>query len=140
MPFHFTESEADKFAAFDAADAALAASGTVTTELALAHTPTVVAYKVNPLTAAVVRRFIRVKYATLTNLILDREVMPEFIQERCTAENLAIAAEKLLTDGPTARAQAALQTQAMCTLGLGGEAPSLRAARAILSFLQEGAD
>ncbi len=140
VPIHFTEDEAEKFAAFDAADAALAASGTVTTELALAHTPTVVAYKVNPLTAAVVRRFIRVKYATLTNLILDREVMPEFIQERCKPENLAVAAAKLLTDRSAAEAQAALQTQAMCALGLGGGAPSLRAARAILSFLQEGAD
>ena len=88
-PLHILESEADKFAAFDAADAALAASGTVTTELALAGTPMVVGYKLGWLTYALARPFVTVRFATLGNIILDRAAIPEFIQNDCTAENLA---------------------------------------------------
>jgi lipid-A-disaccharide synthase len=136
VPLTIIEGEEEKFAAFAAADVALAASGTVTTELALSNTPTVVAYKVSAVTAAIVKRLIHVKFATLTNLILDREAMPEFIQARCTAENLAAATAKLLTDRGAADSLALLQMQAMRALGLSGVEPSLRAARAILEFLR----
>lgn len=136
VPPILVEGEAEKFAAFAAADAALAASGTVTTELALANTPTVVAYKVAPLTAAIARRLITVKYATLTNLILDREVMPEFIQDACTPERLAAAAVRFLTEPAAAESVKTDLHAAMTAMGLGGEAPSIRAAKAVLSFLQ----
>lgn len=135
VPLHLITDEAEKFSAFDAADAALAASGTVTTELALSNTPTVVAYKVSPLTAAIVRMLITVKFATLTNLIVDRAVMPEYIQGACTPENLAAATEKFLTDPAAAAAVKADLHAAMTAMGLGGEAPSIRAARAVLAFL-----
>ena len=85
-PLHIVEGEADKFAAFDAADAALAASGTVTMELALSRTPMVVAYKLGWLTYKLMRPFVHVPFGTLVNLILDREAVPEFLQESCTAE------------------------------------------------------
>ncbi len=75
-PLHILEGDADKFAAFDAADVALAASGTVTTELALAGTPMVVAYKMGWLTYKLMRPLISVKYATLVNIILDRPPFP----------------------------------------------------------------
>src|SRR5205807_538340 len=83
VPLHIVDTEEDKFAAFGAADAALAASGTVTTELALAGTPMVVAYRVGWLTGALMRPLIRVPYVTLVNLLLEREVVPEFLQDRC---------------------------------------------------------
>ncbi|MDE2184519.1 MAG: lipid-A-disaccharide synthase [Alphaproteobacteria bacterium] len=134
-PLHIVDGEADKFAAFDAADAALAASGTVTTELALARTPMVVAYKVGWLTAEIFRRLIRVKYATIVNLLLDREAVPEFIQQRCTPPALAGALVPLLNDKARAAQQVADLEEAMCRLGEGAEQPSLRAARAILDFL-----
>ncbi|MGB8601727.1 MAG: lipid-A-disaccharide synthase [Rhizomicrobium sp.] len=134
-PLHYIEGEADKFAAFDAADVALAASGTVTTELALSGTPTVVGYHVAPITAALVRRFIHVKFASLTNLIADAEVMPEFIQGNCTAEKLGDAVIARFTDTALADRQRADQFAAMQAMGLGGEAPSLRAAKAVVEFL-----
>jgi hypothetical protein len=81
-----------------AAEAALAASGTATLELGLAETPTVLAYKVNPITAAIVRRLIRTPYAGLVNILQQREVMPEFLQERCRPELITPALLRLLTE------------------------------------------
>ncbi|HUO98858.1 MAG TPA: lipid-A-disaccharide synthase [Rhizomicrobium sp.] len=135
VPLVVVEEQDEKFTAFDAADAALAASGTVTTELALSRTPMVVAYKVGWLTAAIYRRLIRVKYITLVNLLLDRPAVPEFIQERCRPELLAESVAGLLARGDAAARQTADLDEAMRRIGKGGEAPSLRAARAILDFL-----
>jgi lipid-A-disaccharide synthase len=134
VPLHIVEREDEKFAAFDAADAALAASGTVTTELALARTPMVVAYKVGWLTAAIFRRLVHFKFMTIANLLLDREAVPEFLQDKCTAAALADALTPLLADKSAAARQAADLAAAMKLLGEGGDAPSLRAARAILEF------
>ncbi len=135
-PLHILEGDADKFAAFDAADAALAASGTVTTELALAHTPMVVAYRLGWLTYALARPFISVKFATLVNIILDREAVPEFIQVRCTGPNLANALVPLLRGTPERDRQIEELDAATAQLGVGGEPPSLRAARALLDFVR----
>ncbi len=92
------EDEQAKYDAFKAGEAAIAASGTVALELSLSGTPTVVAYKVNWLTAQIVRRLLLVDTATLTNLILEDKVIPECIQERCTADALVVEVERLLTD------------------------------------------
>src|SRR3546814_15876630 len=81
-----------------AAVAALAASGTATLELGLAGVPTVLAYRVNALTAAIVRRLLRTPYAGLVNILSGREVMPEFLQENCRAERIAPALLPRLTD------------------------------------------
>ncbi len=132
-----TEDQQDKFGAFEAADAALAASGTVSTELALAATPMVIGYRVGHLTAAIARRYIKVPYITLVNLILKREAIPEFVQAECTAENLSDELVKLLTN-PSARiTQVTASAEAVKALGLGDERPSLRAARAVLKLLNE---
>lgn len=132
-----TEDQQDKFGAFEAADAALAASGTVSTELALAATPMVIGYRVGHLTAAIARRYINVPYITLVNLILKREAIPEFVQGECTAENLSAELTKLLTN-PSARVtQVTASAEAVKALGLGDERPSVRAARAVLKLLDE---
>ncbi len=133
---HIVESEDDKFAAFDAADAALAASGTVTTELALARTPMVVAYKLGWLTYALAKPLFRLKYFTLVNLLLDRGVVPELLQSGATGETLAQAVWPLLTDKAAAARQRAGLDEAVRMLGQGAEQPSLRAARAIVDFLR----
>src|SRR5580704_11888598 len=135
-PLHILEGDADKFSAFDAADAALAASGTVTTELALAHTPMVVAYRFGWLTYALGKPFVSVKFATLVNIILDREAIPEFIQSRCTGANLAEALVPLLSDTPARSSQIEELDAATAQLGVGSEPPSLRAARALLDFVR----
>ena len=132
-----TESQDDKFGAFEAADVALAASGTVTTELALAATPMVIGYRVGALTAAIARRFIKVPFITLVNLILKREAIPEFVQEHCTAENLSSELIRLLTSPPARVAQVTASAEAVKALGLGDEKPSIRAARAVLKLLDE---
>jgi lipid-A-disaccharide synthase len=136
-PLHILDKEADKFAAFDAADAALAASGTVTTELALAGTPMVVAYRVGTLTYALASLLFFLDYFTLVNLLLKRRAVPEFLQRAATPEALAGEVVALLTDKNAAAAQVKDLDEAAHLLGVGGEAPSLRAARAIVDFARE---
>ena len=134
-PLHIVESEADKYAAFDAADVALAASGTVTAELALAGTPMVVGYRVGGLTYALSSLIMNVTHITLINILLDREAVPEFLQSRCTPERLADAVLHLFRDGGARAAQKAAMADFAHRLGEGEEAPSLRAARALLDFI-----
>ena len=91
---------------FAAADAALAKSGTTTLEAALADTPMVVAYKVHPLTYAMFQRVRTVQWISLVNLVADREVVPEKLQERATARELAATVRPLLNPAdPRTRAQ-----------------------------------
>jgi len=135
-PLHLLENEADKYAAFDAANAALAASGTVTTELALARTPMVVAYRVGWLTYTLAQVLFRFKYFALVNLLLDREAVPELLQEKATPQALADNVIPLLTDKAAAARQVADLDEVAKLLGEGSEAPSLRAAHAIVDFVR----
>jgi lipid-A-disaccharide synthase len=135
-PVHVIEAEADKFAAFKAANAALAASGTVTTELALARTPMVVAYRVGGLTYTLARLLFRFKYFALVNLLLDRMAVPELLQHRATPTALADAIVPLLTDKAAAAKQIADLDAVARLLGEGSEPPSLRAARAVVDFVR----
>ncbi len=135
-PLHIVEDEGDKFAAFNAANAALAASGTVTTELALARTPMVAAYRVGEVTFAFARFLFRLPHFTLVNLLLNRRAVPEFLQSAATPKALADAVVPLLTDKATAARQVASLDEAAKLLGEGGEAPSLRAAHAIVDFVR----
>ena len=134
-PLFILESESEKFAAFDAADVALAASGTVTAELALARTPMVVAYKVGALTYTLANWLMTVPYMTLVNILLEREVVPEFKQTLATPEALAAALEILFHDKEARDRQTAALNEFAARLGEGGEAPSLRAARVLLEFI-----
>ena len=133
---HILESEDDKFAAFDAANAALAASGTVTTELALARTPMAVAYRVGGLTYTLAQVLFRFKYFALVNLLLDREAVPELLQEKATPTALADAVVPLLTDKNAVDAQVASLNEVAKLLGEGEESPSMRAAHAIMDFVR----
>ncbi|MGZ6009732.1 MAG: lipid-A-disaccharide synthase [Rhizomicrobium sp.] len=134
-PLHIIEGDEDKYAAFNAADAALAASGTVTTELALARTPMVVAYRVGWLTYALARPLFVLPWFTLVNLLLERGAVPEFLQGAASPQALADAVVRLLTDKNAADAQRADLDRAAKLLGQGEDAPSLRAARAIIEFV-----
>ncbi len=103
-PLHILEGDDDNFAAFDAADAALAASGTVTTELALSARRWWWPTKRAGSPINLMRPLVDVKFATLVNIILDREAVPEFIQDKCKPAALADALYKLLRDPVRARA------------------------------------
>ena len=135
-PLHIIENEEEKFASFDAADVALAASGTVTAELALARKPMVVGYKAGGLTYALASLVMNVRYITLINILLDREAVPEFLQSRCTPDNLADAVVRLFRDRDAISHELADLDEATLLLGRGGEAPSIRAARAIIDFVR----
>jgi lipid-A-disaccharide synthase len=122
-------SEAEKYAAFRRARAALAASGTVTLELALAQVPTVAGYRVSLLEAPILRRTIRSPSTILPNLILRENVVPEFHQENCTAEKLAAALAPLLDAGPARERQLKAFARVDGAMAIGDEQPSGRAAR-----------
>ena len=123
---------AEKAAAFAAADAALAASGTVSLELAAAGTPMVVAYDMNWLSWQVMSRMATVDTVTLVNLIEGEKVVPEFLGPRCRPEAIAAALDRLLDD-PGGQERALGRT--MDALGRGADWPGLRAAHAILDGL-----
>ncbi|MDP6786052.1 MAG: lipid-A-disaccharide synthase [Rhodospirillales bacterium] len=127
---------AEKYDAFAAADAALAASGTVALELAMANTPAVIAYKINPLTAFVVRRLVKVRYVNLINIVLDRPAVPEFLQNDCRPERLAAAIDDLLGDGEARDRQIVAGRDALRRLGLGGPPTGERAARVVLDVIK----
>jgi lipid-A-disaccharide synthase len=125
---------AEKHDAFAAADAALVKSGTSTLELALAGVPMVVAYRVNPLSAAIAKRLVKVKYAGLVNLLAGREVAPELIQTRCTPPLLEAALGRLLTDPVEAAAQRMAFRDIAAGLAPPGIAPSAAAASEVLAL------
>ncbi len=127
---------AERYDAFAAADAALAKSGTVTLELALANVPMVVGYRVSPTSAFLVRRMgVSVEHASLVNLLAGRQVVPECLQEECTPDRLAEAADEIL-DSESARAQQ-LQAFKEVVQGLGERtpSPSERAAKIVLDIV-----
>ena len=135
VPTLVVENEKEKFDAFAASDVALAASGTVALELAMAGTPAVVTYRINPVSAWIARRLIKVRFAHLVNLILDREVVPEFIQESCRPDFLAAALEDLLGDAQRREKQKEGYAEALKQLGHGGPPPSSRAAKVVLAVM-----
>ncbi len=128
---HLVTGDADKFAAFRLATVALAASGTVTLELALAGTPMIIAYKVDAL-AARLRFLLKVQSVVLANLVLGENAFPECLQEVCTPERLAEALGPLLTDTPARRAQLDALARIPGKLLLDDGTPSMKAADIVL--------
>jgi len=125
------EGEAEKYAAFDAMNVALAASGTVTLELALAGVPTVVAYKVSPLSAPIGRRLVNLDAVVLANRILGRAVQPFFLQENCTPQALTVAVARMFDDTRAQADCAAAARDLRAELGTGETSPSDTAALAV---------
>jgi lipid-A-disaccharide synthase len=122
----------DKPAWFRRADVALAASGTVSLELAANGTPMVIAYDMAWLSRIIISRMLLVDTVTLVNLVSDTRVVPEFIGKACQPAPIADAVLAVLAN-PTAQ-QAAMDLT-MDRLGRGGQPPGLRAARAVLDRL-----
>jgi len=105
IPMHIITDQSDKWGVFKSCGAALAVSGTVGLELAVANIPHIIGYRMNPLTWKIVHRVIRTPYAHLANIIMQREIVPEYIQPNCTPENLAAGLNKLLNDAPHRQTQ-----------------------------------
>jgi lipid-A-disaccharide synthase len=132
------EGEEDKFRAFKLARAALAASGTVTLELAVAGTPMVVAYKVDAVMAPPLRLMIKAPSIVLANLVLGEKAFPELIQERCTSVNLANALVPILDEGPVRARQLAALARIPGRLHLPRGTPSEAAADVVLHYAENG--
>ncbi len=122
-----------KRTAFAAADVALAASGTVSLELAANGCPMVIAYDMHPISLWLMRRAALVDTVTLVNLVSETRVVPEFIGPAARADSIAPALEALLQDSVAQKAAMALTME---RLGKGGEPPGLRAARSVLKALR----
>lgn len=124
----------DKAAWFKRADVALAASGTVSLELAAAETPMVIAYDMAWLSRIVISRMLMVDTVTLVNLVSETRTVPEFIGNDCVAGPIAEAVLQVLAQPDAQRAAMALTME---RLGQGGDPPGLRAARAVLAGLEQ---
>ncbi|CAN7234896.1 lipid-A-disaccharide synthase [Phenylobacterium sp. LjRoot225] len=132
---HVVEGEAAKLDAMKAATVALACSGTVTTQLALAGTPMVVGYRIGPVTYAILKRLVRTRYVTLFNIAAETEVAPELIQDACNGLALAAEVGRRLDDETLRRAQVREQYAALDKMGRGGPDPDDAAADAVLEVL-----
>jgi lipid-A-disaccharide synthase len=127
--------EAAKLASFRRARAALAASGTVTLELALAGVPMVAAYKVGALEVRILRALVTAPFVLLPNLILGEPAVPELIQEACTAQALTSALAPLLDETAERRAQLAALARVRERVAVQGANPAARAARVVVGEL-----
>lgn len=130
--------ENEKRAAFRIARAALAKSGTVTLELALSGIPMVTAYRVGAIEAFILRRAIRVSSVILANLVIGKDVIPEFLQEECTPEKLAPALADVLTDSPLRRQQVEAFAQLDAIMSTGNKSPSVLATDVVLATMRKG--
>lgn len=132
---HLAEGEAEKRDAMAAATVALACSGTVTLELAMAGVPMVVTYRLSGATYALLRPMLKVRFATLFNIAADRAVAPELLQGDATGETLAAAVGGLLDDPERRERQVGQQFEALDLLGRGMPDPSAKAAEVVASYL-----
>ncbi|PPQ45388.1 lipid-A-disaccharide synthase [Rhodopseudomonas palustris] len=128
--------EQDKRAAFRIAHAALAKSGTVTLELAIAGVPMVTAYRAGSVEIWIARRVVRPGTVILANLVMGDDVIPEFIQEDCVPDKLAPAVRDLLGDTPARRRQLAGFAKIDDILSTGEQTPSGRAADIVLDVMR----
>ena len=127
--------EDQKYDAMRAATVALATSGTVSTELALAGTPMVIAYRIDGLSYRLMKPLVTARHVTLFNVAADERIAPELIQNEATPEKLATAVARLLNDPAAAADQARRQTAALDLMGRGGPNPSGLAADAVLRVI-----
>lgn len=136
VPALVVDGSTERFDAYAASRLAIAASGTISLELALAGLPFVTIYRTGPLTGWLARRLIRVPHVNLVNLILHRAAVPELLQEECRADRVAEVAASLMADESLRSAQQAALGEAAARLGATDELPpSRRAAERLLTLL-----
>ena len=130
--------QGERYAAAKSAVAAVAASGTVALELAIVNVPHLVAYKVPPITAWLVRRLTHIKYVNLTNLLLDRPIVPELLQEDCNKEKLLATTKDLLNSkSELYKTEQKGFEDLRKVLGVGVMRPSQKAAEIVLEAIKE---
>jgi lipid-A-disaccharide synthase len=138
LPPRIVVAAEQKAEAFRTARVALAASGTVTLELAVAGVPTVVAYRASLLEEAIVRPLIRVPTIVLANLVLGANVVPEYLQRQANPDRLAAALRSLIADTAERRKQLDAFSRLDAIMGIGATAPSQKAAAVVLEYALRG--
>lgn len=133
VPIHISTDKDKKWSIFKACDTAIAVSGTVGLELAAANVPHVIAYKISPITYQIVKWLIKTPYAHLANIILDREAVPEFIQNDCIPDDIAAEMMTLMENESYQRDQTDAFIKVRESIG-SIESPSQTAAEFILSI------
>jgi lipid-A-disaccharide synthase len=136
LPARIVTEEAEKYAAFRRARAALAASGTVTLELALAGVPHVAAYRISLIEEVILRMMLHIETVVLANLVLDEMVVPQFLQAKCTPVQIAAGLSDVLADTPARRRQEQAFARLDAILGADATSPSVHAAHAVLELLR----
>jgi lipid-A-disaccharide synthase len=129
--------EQEKRAAFRVARAALAKSGTVTLELALAGVPMVTAYRRGAVEAWILLRAIDIKSVILANLVVGENIVPEFLQQNCTPEKLVPALREILANTPSRRRQTEAFAGIDAIMSTGNQSPGVRAADIVLATLRK---
>lgn len=137
VPVTIVHGQRSRYDAFAACDAAMAASGTVALELAMAGVPHLVAYRVSAFSAWLFRRLTSIRYVNLINITLDEPVIPEILQEACTADTLAAEMARLLDDAAVRSRQMDGFRRALEQFQGGIDSPSARAAEVVLAYMRE---
>lgn len=137
LPITIVEDEDDRHNAFKASAAAMAASGTVALELAIANVPHIIAYKVSALTAILVRRFMHIQFVNLSNILLGREVVPELLQEQCVSGNICRYLKQFLAKEDIYDRQMEGFQKVREILGLGEQTPSENACDVLLKLIEK---
>lgn len=135
LPLIVVETQEDRYNAFQASSAAIAASGTVALELAICHIPHIIAYKVSKLTAWIVAKIMKIQFVNLTNIMLGRLVVPELLQEQCISGNITNKVLELLTKGDLYEREQEGFRKVKETLSAGEQTPSENAADFILELI-----
>ncbi len=132
VPYVIVQGEKERYDAFATAQVAVAASGTVSLELALAGVPHLIAYKVSKLSGWLARKLLKIKYVNLINLQMDKEIIPELLQEDCTVEKILETTENLLQNGQQNT------TEALSCFGIGtGVTPSEKIALKMIEMVEK---
>lgn len=136
VPILVVETQADRYGAFKASSAAIAASGTVALELAICDIPHLVAYKVSPFSALLARKFLHIQFVNLSNILLGREIIPELLQERCVEGNIRSYILELLRHGDLYDKQMHGFAKVREILGQGVQTPSQNVCDVILKIIK----
>ncbi len=138
VPAVIVTGEKARYDAFAASDAALAASGTVALELAMAKVPYTIAYKLSPVSTMLAKMLIKLRFVNLINILPDKEIVKEYLLENCVPEKLTAEVERLLTDGAYRQKQIDEAAEVLKVLGAGSDrTPSERAADSVLDMIRK---
>lgn len=133
VPVTVVTGEKARYDAFAAANAALAASGTVALELAMARVPYCIAYKMNPISSFLAPLVVKGKYVNLVNILADKLIVKEFLLKNCRADWLTNEVDLLLSDETYRQTQISQASQVLNLLGAGqAETPSDKVADILL--------